>query len=108
MARTQFSVASFNLYNLQHPGLPLYFNTTPWTQPEYDRKIAFAGDMMGRMSADVWGFQELWHGDGLSDILQAAGLSGSYTALVHADRLWRGGADGYSGRHTGMDRGFPG
>ncbi|MFQ5623854.1 MAG: endonuclease/exonuclease/phosphatase family protein [Paracoccaceae bacterium] len=82
MARTQFSVGSFNLYNLQRAGLPLYFNTTPWTQAEYDRKVAWAGRMLARKPADVWGFQELWHGEALDDVLAAAGLTAGYTPLV--------------------------
>ena len=37
----QLSIGSFNLYNLNEPGLPMYTDKTGWTQAEYDRKIGW-------------------------------------------------------------------
>ena len=82
MARTQLAISTFNLLNLQQPGEALYFNTRPWTQAEYDRKVAWSARIMGEMASDVWGFQELWDGQGLTDILAQAGLAGTHTALA--------------------------
>lgn len=76
------SFTTFNLYNLNEPGLPMYDNKDGWPQGIYDRKIAWTARLMQEMQADVFGFQELWHADSLTRALAAAGLAGSYTPLV--------------------------
>ncbi len=83
MARTQLSIATCNLYNLNEPGLPMYRNANGWSQAQYDRKVEWlARALGGTMRSDVWGFQELWHGDSLRRCFTAAGLAGEYTLLV--------------------------
>ena len=77
MARRGVSFASFNLYNLNEPGLAIYRDTDGWDQDVYDRKIAWTAVMMRIMKADVFGFQELWHADSLSAALATAGLDGN-------------------------------
>ena len=81
---THVSFTTFNLYNLNRPGLPLYQNTAPWTAAEYAAKIDFSARMLTLMASDVIGFQELWHEGALADILDAAGMGDGFQALVPA------------------------
>ena len=64
----RFSVATFNLYNLQLPGEPMNRNQTPWTQEQYEHKLDWTARMLKRLDADVVGFQELWHADALEKL----------------------------------------
>ena len=82
MARTQLSVANFNLYNLNEPGMPMYGDTGGWSQEEYDLKVAWTARVLAEMPADVWGFQELWHADSLRGAFKAANRSADYTLLA--------------------------
>lgn len=82
MAAKTVSFTSFNLFNLNEPGLPLHNGAPGWTQAEYDRKIIWTSRMLRDMQSDVFGFQELWHGDSLRMALTAAGLDLSHAALV--------------------------
>lgn len=86
---TQLSVTTFNLYNLNLPGLPLYKGSRPWSEDEYARKIRFTSDLIGLLKSDVYGFQELWHGDALAKVFAEAELDDDYALLVppgHAGR----------------------
>lgn len=56
MARTRFSVATCNLFNLNRPGLPMYRDPDGWDQAAYDRKIQWLAAQIRRIDADVWGF----------------------------------------------------
>lgn len=78
----QLSIASFNLYNLNEPGLPIYTDQDGWTQAEYDRKIAWAARQLQTLKSDLWGFQELWNGASLAQVLSTAGLSAEYDLLT--------------------------
>lgn len=82
MAKPRFSATTFNLYNLNRPGLPIYTDRDGWTQVEYDRKIDYTARMLRLLSSDVYGFQELWHAGALDDALAAAGMAEEYVALV--------------------------
>lgn len=82
MARTRFSVATCNLYNLNKPGLPMYRDPDGWDQDAYERKIAWLAGRIRRIDADVWGFQELWHKDALADLIDAARLEEEYRLLT--------------------------
>ncbi|WP_020612021.1 hypothetical protein [Sediminispirochaeta bajacaliforniensis] len=46
MSKKEFSVATFNLYNLNEPGKPMY-NTEGWSEEDYHSKNR------------IWLFQEL-------------------------------------------------
>lgn len=76
------SFTTFNLYNLNEPGLPIYTDADGWPQDVYDRKIDWTARLLRDMQSDVFGFQELWHRDSLSRAFDRAGLSDSYTLLV--------------------------
>ncbi|MGE0350585.1 endonuclease/exonuclease/phosphatase family protein [Hydrogenophaga sp.] len=78
----QLSIGSFNLYNLNEPGLPIYTDRDGWTQAEYDLKIDWAARQLRMLKADVFGFQELWHAASLARVLEAAGLAAEYDLLA--------------------------
>jgi len=82
--RTKLSFASFNLYNLNLPGKPIYRDTNGWSQEEYDRKIEWAAHILKTMPSRVWGFQELWHEDALKAVFEKAGLKDNYDLLTPA------------------------
>ena len=82
MATGDISFATFNLYNLNVPGKSIYVDSDGWTQAEYDRKIKWSAGMLQGLMADVYGFQELWHGQCLADMFAQAGLTGHYDLLA--------------------------
>ncbi|MEM1133808.1 MAG: endonuclease/exonuclease/phosphatase family protein [Pseudomonadota bacterium] len=82
MADGDVSFATFNLYNLNEPGLRIYNDVDGWTQEQYDKKIEWTARQLQRVDADVFGFQELWHADSLRAAFDAAGLSSQYTLLI--------------------------
>jgi endonuclease/exonuclease/phosphatase family metal-dependent hydrolase len=84
------SFTSFNLYNLNEPGLPMYRNTAGWTADIVDRKVAWSAAMLKRARADVFGFQELWHRDTLARVVEQAGMDEDYSLLAPADHRGQG------------------
>lgn len=78
----QLSIGSFNLYNLNEPGLPIYTDRDGWTQAEYDLKIDWAARQLRMLKADVFGFQELWHAASIARVLEVAGLTAEYDLLA--------------------------
>lgn len=85
MSRTQFSVSTCNLYNLNEPGLRIHRDPVGWDQQIYDKKIAWTAQILNEMPSDVWGFQELWHHQSLENCFVSAGLASEYTMLVPID-----------------------
>ncbi|MFM9976585.1 MAG: endonuclease/exonuclease/phosphatase family protein [Sphingomonadaceae bacterium] len=77
-----FKVGTFNLLNLNKPGLAIYSDRDGWTQAEYDLKIAWTARQLRIMNADVFGFQEMWHRDVIVDALAAAGMTADYDLLA--------------------------
>ncbi len=69
MARERFSVATFNLYNLQEPGKPMNQGQT-WTDEEFDVKIKWIAWQLGTLDADIVGLQELWSKTALEAVLE--------------------------------------
>ena len=84
-ARKTLSIATCNLYNINKPGLPIYNDTDGWNQIDYDKKVAWTSSILTNLTSDVWGFQELWHKDSLTDVFGAAGLLADYDLLVPQD-----------------------
>jgi len=82
--RTQFAIATFNLYNLNRPGLPIYSDADGWDRAVYDRKIDWIRHTILRNPADVWGFQELWHREALEQVFDHPDLS-DFQLLVPAE-----------------------
>jgi len=85
MAKGDISFATFNLYNLNEPGLAIYTDADGWASAEYERKIVWSGAMLARVVADIIGFQELWHRDSLRTIITAADLADDYDLLTPDD-----------------------
>lgn len=85
MARTKLSVATWNLYNLNLPGLPIYWDSDGWDQQAYDNKVLWSTGILRDLESDVWGFQELWHKQALQEIFDAAGKTEEYELLVPED-----------------------
>ena len=77
----EISFTSFNLLNLNEPGLPMYRDAAGWTEREAKSKVAWTASMLERAEADVFGFQEFWHPGPLSRALDAAGLGESHVVL---------------------------
>ena len=82
MNRDRFSVATFNLYNLQLPGAPMNPGQQVWTAEEYARKLTWIGAQLKSLDADVIGLQELWHRDAMADVLAASGLDQTYELIA--------------------------
>jgi endonuclease/exonuclease/phosphatase family metal-dependent hydrolase len=92
MARNtrDISFASFNLYNLQLPGLPMNPRQKPWTDAEYKQKLAWGADALHRLDADVIAFQELWSRQALEEMFAAAALADEYELAFIKDGAWDG------------------
>jgi endonuclease/exonuclease/phosphatase family metal-dependent hydrolase len=82
MRNPTLSIASFNLFNLNRPGLALHSDGDGWSPEEYARKIDWTARNVTFLRSDVFGFQELWHGDALDDVMQRAQLGADYDVLV--------------------------
>ena len=76
------SFDTFNLLNLNEPGLPLYGRSQGWTPSQYAKKIAWTASQLSLLHADVWAFQELWHANALQNAFNAAAMGNNYQLLV--------------------------
>jgi hypothetical protein len=81
----KFSVATFNLFNLNEPGLPMYKDTQGWSQEQYELKIEWTAGLIGLLNADVFAFQELWHAESLKRAFDRSSMAGDYQLLVPTD-----------------------
>ena len=77
-----FSVATFNLYNLQLPGRSMNPGQPAWTATEYRRKLDWTGRQLKEVGADIVGLQELWHADAMAEALERANLDDDYDLLA--------------------------
>lgn len=78
----RLTFTTFNLLNLNEPGLPIYSDADGLGPELYARKIDWTGRMLRTAEADVFGFQELWHADALAGAFEAAGLRSGYRLIV--------------------------
>lgn len=85
MERDRFSVCTFNLFNLNKPGLPIYTDKNGWTQSEYDGKINWVKFNIEVLRPDIFGFQELWHADALKQALDESNMKNDYDVVTPAD-----------------------
>lgn len=81
----KFSVATFNLFNLNEPGLPMYKDAEGWSVEQYKQKIAWTARQIGILNADVLAFQELWHAKSLEAAFGQSPMAGGYQLLVPRD-----------------------
>ncbi len=78
----RFSVATFNLYNLQLPDRAMNPGQRPWTDTEYRRKLTWIGNQIRELDADIVGLQELWHADAIAAAIERANLDDDYDLLA--------------------------
>ena len=69
MNREDFSVATFNLFNLQEPGKPMNEGQTPWTPKQFELKIQWTVWQLTTLNPDIVGLQELWSKKALDAVL---------------------------------------
>ncbi len=77
MAKPRLKFATFNLYNLQLPNVPMYRGNT-YTEAQYKAKIKWTAAMLKRIDADIIGFQELWDPAALQAAFKEAGMADDY------------------------------
>jgi predicted extracellular nuclease len=82
MDQDRFSVATFNLYNFQLPGLAMNPFQKPWTKAEFDHKVSWVARMLETIDADIVGLQELWHAEAMETVLSRQALEGTYDLLA--------------------------
>ena len=85
MKLRSLDIATFNLLNLNEPGLPLYRDDDAWTPEAYARKIDWSQRVLTRLKPQVMGFQELWHRSSLERVVTDAGLMADYDLLIPPD-----------------------
>jgi endonuclease/exonuclease/phosphatase family metal-dependent hydrolase len=73
---SRFKVGTFNVLNLALPGQVTYSNDRPFSEAEYQSKIAWISGQLRRMDAEIVGFQEVWHLDALRAAVQAGSPGG--------------------------------
>jgi predicted extracellular nuclease len=82
MSLEKFSVATFNLYNLQLPGKKMNPGQREWTKAEFGRKVDWIGSQLASLNADIVGLQELWHAEAMTQVLTMSGLDATYELLA--------------------------
>lgn len=80
-----FSIVTFNLLNLNEPGIRMYGDAEGWSPEEYQRKIAWTARQIDLLYADVIGFQELWHADSLKSAFRQSSRTDDYQLLTPTD-----------------------
>ncbi len=79
------TVATANVLNLARPGHTYYANQDPYSDAEYARKIAWLGQSIARLNADVLCVQEVWDESALKAAVAASGLRHSTTIAPGAE-----------------------
>jgi endonuclease/exonuclease/phosphatase family metal-dependent hydrolase len=67
-------VATCNTLNLALPQRVTYANQPPLTADDHARKVAWLGDQIARLKADIIGLQEIWDEAALRDAVARSGL----------------------------------
>jgi predicted extracellular nuclease len=76
------SFATFNLYNLNLPGEPIYNDRDGWSENEFKAKVAWTARLIKDINADVIGFQECWKREALERVFDHAGLTAAYDIVA--------------------------
>ena len=82
MDHERFSVATFNLYNFQLPGLPMNPFQKPWTKDEFNHKVSWTARTLEDIDADIVGLQELWNSEAMETVLARQALKDRYDLLA--------------------------
>lgn len=78
-------VATCNLLNLANPGRVFYNNQDPYSQAEFERKLAWLGDRFRMLNADVLAVQEVWDEAAFKGALSRSGLRYDFVAVPGAE-----------------------
>ncbi len=84
MKLKQLSFATFNLRNMNMPGLAIHTDSDGWSQAEFDAKIRWSAMQLTLLKPDVVGVQELWHADALNALNAAINAGNDYDVLAPA------------------------
>lgn len=88
-------VATCNLLNLANPGRLFYENQDPFSQAEFERKLAWLGDRFRMLNADVLAVQEVWDEAAFKGALSHSGLRYDFVSVPGAENdAARAGAQG--------------
>ncbi len=88
-------VATCNVLNLANPGRVFYDNQDPYTAAEFERKIAWLGERLRTLNADVLAVQEVWDEAAFKAALGRSGLRYDFVAVPGAENAsGRAGAQG--------------
>jgi predicted extracellular nuclease len=82
MSLDRFSVATFNLFNLQLPRLALNPGQKPWTVAEFERKVSWISRQLESLDADIVGLQELWNREAMDAVLATRDLAERFDLLA--------------------------
>jgi hypothetical protein len=82
VARARFSVATFNLYNLQLPGVKMNPGQKVWTEAEFAMKVDWIARQLTILDPDLVGLQELWSREAMERVLARSALKGKYDLLA--------------------------
>lgn len=83
-------LANLNVLNLALPGRAFYPNERPYDRGEYERKLAWLGEQLRRLNADVACFEEVWDELALREAVAASGLHYAHVLVPGAEQ----GAEG--------------
>lgn len=82
---TTLTVATANVLNLANPGRLYYANQDPYSQNEFERKIAWLGGRIAALNADVLAVQEVWDEAAMKAAVSRSGLRYSTVAVPGAE-----------------------
>lgn len=82
---TTLTVATANVLNLANPGRLYYANQDPYSQTEFERKIAWLGGRIAALNADVLAVQEVWDEAAMKAAVSRSGLRYSTVAVPGAE-----------------------
>jgi predicted extracellular nuclease len=88
-------VATCNLLNLANAGRVFYANQDPYSAREFERKIAWLGQRIQTLNADVLAVQEVWDEAALKAAVHRSGQRYGFVAAPGAEN--HGGATGAQG-----------
>lgn len=78
-------IANFNTLNFAAPGRVFYPNEDSYDEHEYARKLAWLGEQIRRLNADVACFEEVWDESALRDAVAASGLHYAHVLVPGAE-----------------------
>lgn len=64
-------VGTFNAFNLVSPNVK-YYGRRVYSQADFDKKVAWQSQQLDKMKADIVGFQEVFHGKALRQVVNAS------------------------------------